>query len=98
MVYSRVGPAYGWACLVWISTNPGVQSMESTRTDIMKLQHPPRIQVGKRGHHKTLHSFSFGKMESQFTSPFAMTLQFLQVITSQGVKCYYSHDLGFYCM
>ena len=72
--------------------------MESTRIDIMKLKHPPRNQVGKRGHHKALLSFSFGKRESQLTSHFAMTLQFLQVITSQGVKCYYSHDLGFYCM
>ena len=49
--------------------------------DIMKLKHPPRNQVGKRGHHKKLLSFSFRKMESQLTSPFAMTLQFLQVIT-----------------
>ena len=72
--------------------------MESTTIDIMQLKHPPRNQVGKRGHHKTLLSLSFGKMESQLTSPFAMTLQVLLVITSQGVKCYFSHDLGFYCM
>ena len=68
--------------------------MESTEIDIMKLKHPPRNQVGKKGHHKTLLSFSFGEL----TSPFAMTLQFLLVITSQGVKCNNSHDLGFYCM
>ena len=71
--------------------------MESTRTDIMKSKHPPRNQVGKKGYYKTLLSFSFGKMESELTSPFAMTLQFCLVITSQGVKCNYRHDLGFDC-
>ena len=72
--------------------------MEGTRIDIVKLKLPPRNQAGKTGHHKTLLSFSFGKMESQLTSPFAMTLQFLLVITSQGIKCNYSHDLGFHYM